>query len=73
MPPLLSRAVDKWIGERDQWAFTQFVREFDGGTVKEERLERYDPSRPGESRWQLLAINGLKPGPSDGRSGRSAS
>jgi hypothetical protein len=57
-PALLGQAVDKWIGERDQWAFTQFVREFDGDTVREERLERYDPSQPGARRWQLLSVNG---------------
>jgi len=62
-PAPLTQAVDKWIGDRDQWAFTQSVREFAGGKVREERLERYDPSKPGESRWQLLAINGQKPTP----------
>ncbi|MDI1318838.1 MAG: hypothetical protein PSW75_01415 [bacterium] len=61
VPALLGQAVDKWIGERDQWAFTQFVREFDGGAIKEERLERYDPSQPGERRWQLLSVNGRLP------------
>jgi hypothetical protein len=60
-PALLGQAVDKWIGGRDQWAFTQFVREFDGGQVKEERLERYDPSQPGDRRWQLLSVNGQPP------------
>ena len=60
-PPLLAQAVDKWIGERDQWAFTQFVREFDGTMVKEERVERYDPSQPGDRRWQLLSVNGRPP------------
>lgn len=60
-PALLGHAVDKWIGERNQWAFTQFVREFDGGTVKEERLERYDPSQPQELRWQLRTVNGVPP------------
>lgn len=60
-PALLGQAVDKWIGERNQWAFTQFVREFDGDTVKEERLERYDPSQPQERRWQLTTVNGAHP------------
>lgn len=61
-PALLAEAVDKWIGERNQWAFNQFVREFDGDTVREERLERYDPSQAGERRWQLLSVNGRPPG-----------
>ena len=46
-PPLLQKAADKWMGERDNWAFTLKVREYDGGQVKEEREERYDPSKPG--------------------------
>jgi len=60
-PALLGQAVDKWIGERNQWAFTQHVREFDGGKVAEERVERYDPSRPDARRWQLLSVNGQPP------------
>jgi hypothetical protein len=60
-PPLLRKAVEKWMGERDNWAFTLHVREFDGGNVKEERTERYDPSKPGIERWQLLTVNGNPP------------
>ncbi|MEO6993896.1 MAG: hypothetical protein ABI273_09725 [Lacunisphaera sp.] len=60
-PPLLRKAVEKWLGEKDNWAFTLHVREFDGGKVKEERTERYDPSKPGIERWQLLAVNGKTP------------
>jgi len=37
------------------------VREFDGKELKQERLERYDPSRVFEDRWQLMAINGQPP------------
>jgi hypothetical protein len=58
IPALLDRAVAKWIGGRDEWAFTQSVREFDGGQVREERLELYDPSQPGDRIWRLLAVNG---------------
>ena len=61
VPPLLKKAADKWMGERDNWAFTLQVREFDGGEVKEEREERYDPSKPGPGRWQLLSVNGKPP------------
>lgn len=60
-PPLLSKAVEKWNGERDNWAFTVKVREYDGGAVKEERYERYDPSVPGINRWQLLSVDGKPP------------
>ena len=60
-PALLGKAVEQWLGERDNWAFTVLIREFDGGSVKEERSERYDPSKPGLERWQLLAVNGKPP------------
>lgn len=57
---LLEEAVDNWLGERDHWAFTQRAVEFDGDQ-RRERLERYDPSRSGNERWTLLAINGKTP------------
>jgi hypothetical protein len=60
-PELLQKAADKWMNERDNWAFTLRVREFKDGKVKEERDERYDPSKPGLGRWQLLAVNGRPP------------
>jgi hypothetical protein len=61
-PPLLRKAVVRWLGERDNWAFTLHVREFDGGNVKEERVERYDPSKPGIGRWQLMSVDDKPPG-----------
>lgn len=60
-PPLLRKAVVRWLGERDNWAFTLHVREFDGGKVKEERVERYDPSKPGVDRWELLSVDDKLP------------
>lgn len=60
-PALLEQAAEKWMGERDNWAFTLQVREFEGGRVKEERLERYDPSKPGIARWELRSVNGESP------------
>lgn len=60
---LLRQVADRWLAERDRWAFTQRVREFDGRTVRQERVERYDPSRRPESRWRLLAIDGRPPTP----------
>jgi hypothetical protein len=59
--PLLDGAIQPWLAERDAWAFTQHVREFDKGDVKEERVERYDPSLPERSRWKLLELNGHAP------------
>ncbi len=43
---------------------TRFL--FDNGTVKEERVERYDPSLPDSRRWQLLQVNG-RPATADQR------
>lgn len=57
---LLADAVEKWLGERDHWAFTQRAVEWDDGRPRE-RLERYDPSKLGNARWTLLAINGRVP------------
>lgn len=57
---VLESAVERWLGERDHWAFTQKAVEYDEGKPRE-RLERYDPSRPGNARWTLLAIDGRAP------------
>jgi hypothetical protein len=59
-PSLLEQAVENWLGERDHWAFTQRAVEYDGDKPRE-RLERYDPSRTGDDRWTLLAIDGRTP------------
>src|SRR5438093_5353784 len=59
---LLEEAVDNWLGEREHWAFTQRAVEYDGDKPRE-RLERYDPSKPGDARWTLIAINGETPTP----------
>jgi hypothetical protein len=59
---LLEQAVEDWLGERDHWAFTQRAVEYEDGQPHE-RLERYDPSRPGDERWTLLAIDGQFPTP----------
>ena len=58
---LLQQVANNWLKEGDRWAFTQVVREFDGKELKQERLERYDPSRGFAQRWQLMAINGQPP------------
>lgn len=59
---LLEQAVENWLGERDHWSFTQRAVEYEKD-VPRERLERYDPSKPGRGRWTLLAINGRPPTP----------
>lgn len=62
---LLREAAARWLDERDNWAFTQLAREYDGGVLKRERLERYDPSRPDSERWELLQLNGRAPTPAE--------
>jgi hypothetical protein len=61
---LLEQAVDNWLGERDHWAFTQRAVEWDDERPRE-RLERYDPSKAGNERWTLLAIDGRPPTPDE--------
>lgn len=60
VPALLKDAVDRWLGEKDYWAFKQHVIEYDGDRVEQDRWERYDPSHPDSSRWTLLSIDGRK-------------
>ncbi len=62
---ILRDAVGHWLDERDNWAFTQLAREYDGTRLKRERLERYDPSRPDRERWELLRLNGGEPTPAE--------
>ena len=59
--PLLNRAAERWQAEGNHWAFTVLVREIDSDELKEERVERYDPSKPGPERWQLLSVDGQPP------------
>lgn len=58
---LLRQVVDAWLADRDRWAFTQVVREYEGKRIDEERVERYDPSRGYAERWQLVSIDGRAP------------
>lgn len=64
-PALLREAAGHWLDERDHWAFTQLAREYDGGRLRRERLERYDPSRPDRERWELLRLDGRAPTPGE--------
>lgn len=59
---MLNRAAEPWLGEANRWAFTMLVRKFDRkGGVKEERVERFDPSIPGTGRWELVTVDGRPP------------
>jgi len=59
-PPLLSKALQRWTAGQGDLAFTQETRSFlADGRVKDERIERYDPSLPDSRRWRLVEINGL--------------
>ncbi len=58
---MLQEVANAWLDERDRWAFTQVVREFDGQRLKEERVESYDPSRGYADRWKLMSVNGASP------------
>lgn len=58
-PPLLAKAMVQWTSGEGELAFTQQSQVFhDDGRVKEERIERYDPSLPDRSRWQLIEVDG---------------
>ena len=58
-PPLLAKAIEHWTAGSADLAFTQHARSFhDDGRVKEERVERYDPSLPDSERWRLLEVDG---------------
>ena len=60
--PLLNRAAAKWLAEGNRWAFTMQVRKIAGNSaVKEVRVERYDPSKPGPGRWELVTVDGRPP------------
>ena len=58
-PPLLAKAIHRWVAGHGDLAFTQRTRYFlADGRVKEERIERYDPSQPDSRRWQLVEVDG---------------
>ena len=60
--PLLVKALEDLHSSREDLAFTQRSRDLqDDGRVKEERIERYDPSLPDRQRWRLLEIDGRAP------------
>lgn len=61
-PPLLNEAVKNWMAGKDDLAFTVRTRATgDGGKLRDERVERYDPSQPDDRRWRLIEVNGRPP------------
>jgi hypothetical protein len=61
-PALLMEAFKNWGQGKEDLSFVQRTRFLnDDGSVKEERLERYDPSLPDNERWALLAVDGKPP------------
>jgi hypothetical protein len=59
---LLKEAFQNWSQGKDDLSFVQRTRFLhDDGSLKEERVERYDPSLPDERRWALLEVNGKPP------------
>jgi hypothetical protein len=65
VPPLLQEVAATLVDERQRWAFTQHVREFDGDKVAVERVESFDLARGEQNRWLLLELNGRKPTPEE--------
>jgi hypothetical protein len=58
-PRLLTTAIQRWTAVQGDMAFTQQTRRFlADGQVKEERVERYDPSLPDNRRWRLIEVDG---------------
>lgn len=58
---LLREVASSWLDQQYHWSFTQRVKEYDGDTLKQERVEHYDPSQGYARRWQLVSINGRPP------------
>lgn len=61
-PGLLKEAFKNWGQGKEDLSFVQRTRFLnDDGSLKEERVERYDPSLPDAQRWALLEVDGKKP------------
>jgi hypothetical protein len=59
-PSLLVTALQRWSSGEGDLAFTQQTKIFlSSGMIKEERIERYDPSLPDSRRWRLIEVNGV--------------
>lgn len=61
-PALLVEAFKNWGQGKEDLSFVQRTRFLnDDGSLKEERVERYDPSLPDNKRWELLEVDGKPP------------
>jgi hypothetical protein len=61
-PTLLREAFQNWGQGKEELSFVQRTRDLnDDGSLKEERVERYDPSLPDNQRWKLLEVDGKPP------------
>src|ERR1700689_4145484 len=60
VPAPLATAIQRWTAGRGDMAFTQETKRFrsDGG-LKDDRVERFDPSLPDSRRWRLIEVNGV--------------
>jgi hypothetical protein len=59
-PPLLARAIERWNAGQGDLAFTQETKRYRfDGEIKDDRVERFDPSLPDNRRWRLIEVNGL--------------
>jgi hypothetical protein len=65
-PELLAEAFKAWSQGKDDLSFVLRTRYLnDDGSLKAERVERYDPSLPDARRWALLEVDGRAPTASD--------
>jgi hypothetical protein len=58
--PLLSNALQRWLAGQGDLAFTEHTKVFHrDGTVKDEWVERFDPSQSESRRWTLIEHAGV--------------
>ena len=62
VPSLLKRAIERWNEGKGELAFTQETKRYrPDGELRDERIERFDPSLPDSRRWTLETVNGSPP------------
>lgn len=59
VPALLARAIERWNAGKGELAFTQETKRYrQDGELRDDRIERFDPSLPDSGRWTLVTVNG---------------
>jgi hypothetical protein len=59
-PALLTKAIGQWSSSPEAMAFTERTKVLHAdGSMKEERVERFDPSQPDSRRWKLIEVGGI--------------